>query len=402
MKQVIKNAMPAPVKSGLRGMLGYAGRVLEDIPVRAQIFAAADRQVFFGYYDVTPFSGDDKLLLAMQAPEGNVSPHEMHPELKLGFYDLAQEHPEFQKFGATKTWNWQQGCRLQWLDEGRVIYNTLVDGGYGAVVQDVKSGAILKSFSRPVYSVSGKVALSLDFSRLHQYRRGYGYSNIAAADTSDAIVLMDLENGAEKTVLTMAQAQEFQPHEDMKDAAHYFNHLSFSPGGARFMVTHLWVTAAGKRRTRILIVDMKDGAVICPDNSGRTSHYCWLDDDRAVIFHVIKNLMGQYILYDLNEGRQDILFGKILGQDGHPSITERIFVTDTYPDITGLQHLIFCDRRNQKCRTMAQLHVPAGFSGEMRCDLHPRLNHAKNRVCIDAIRDSRRAMILLELPDYKD
>ena len=393
--------MKHAVKAGVKNVLGTAGRVLENIPARARIFAAPDRQVFFGYYDVTPFSGDDRLLLATQAPEGNVSPHETHSELKLGFYDLTQEQPQFQKFGATKTWNWQQGCRLQWLGEGRVIYNTLVDGGYGSVVQDVKSGEILKSFSRPVYSVSGKGAISLDFGRLHQYRRGYGYSNVAAAGSED-IILMDLEGGAEKTVLSMAQAREFQPHEDMVGAAHYFNHLAFSPGGARFMVTHLWVTAQGKRRTRILIVDMADGAVTCPDNSGRTSHYCWLDDDRAVIFHVIRNLSGQYILYDLKTGGQDILFGNILGQDGHPTITGDLFITDTYPDLTGLQHLYMCDRRRQECRRIARLHAPAGFIGEMRCDLHPRLNHAGDAVCVDAIRDGRRAMILLELPDYKD
>jgi len=91
-----------------------------------------------------------------------------------------------------------------------------------------------------------------------------------------------------------------------------------------------------------------------------------------------------------------------LGQDGHPSITNDVMLTDTYPDLFGLQHLIACDRHSGVCETVAKIHSPQGFSGEIRCDLHPRFNTAKSKICIDAVQDGRRAMILLNWPKLKN
>ena len=402
MKQVIKKIMPPPLKACIRGVLSQGGRVLQHIPRDARVFSAPAAQVFFGYYDVTPFGPGDRVLLAMHAPPGNISPHNDHPELKLGFYDLSLEFPVFEPFAATKTWNWQQGCRFQWLgNANRVIYNSIVDGRCGAVVHDIGTGAEVGSFNCPIYSVSsnGKWALSLDFSVLHKYRRGYGYSNFPAGNDSGDIVLLDLETGARKTVLTMEQARAFDPHPDMDQAQHYFNHLSFSPGATRFMVTHLWLTEEGKRYTRILIVGSKDGDILCPDNSGQTSHYAWLDDDRALIFRGRSGLAGQYILHDLVNGNQEALFSAVLNQDGHPSITENFLLTDTYPDLAGVQHLLLFSRKNGNWKALAGFYAPRSFSGELRCDLHPRLNRAADKICVDGIQNGRRAMFLLDLPE---
>ena len=305
MKQALKKIIPSPCIKTARHVLSHAGHVAQKSPASAQFLAHPEKQVFFGYYDISPFCPDDRFVLAGHAPSENVTPHDSHPELELGYYDLVQDTPAFHPFAKTDCWNWQQGCRLQWLSgkgDGRVIYNTKNDGQYCAVIQNVFSGEIEQELSVPVYSVSpdGTFALSLDFDRLHDCRPGYGYNHFPDKPRQDEIIHIDIGTGHTKTILTMNTVLEFLPHASMDGANHYFNHLSISPSCARYMVTHLWVSPSGKRYSRLLIGSMKDdNALSCPNNSGHTSHYCWQGDDKVMIFGTHENQKSHYHLYDL-------------------------------------------------------------------------------------------------------
>jgi hypothetical protein len=81
----------------------------------------------------------------MAAPLINTKPS-LDDHLRIGFFDLREERPEFREFELTGTWCWQQGCRLHWYPFGgeyTVLYNTLVEGRYECVIQDVYSGEML-------------------------------------------------------------------------------------------------------------------------------------------------------------------------------------------------------------------------------------------------------------------
>jgi hypothetical protein len=407
MKNVFKKILPRSLISCLKAGIGSLGYCLEHIPKNAMIFSDHNRQIFFGYHDVTPFSVDDKLILAMQAPQENVSPHQCHPDLIIGYYSLEDEKIIFHPVGSTKTWNWQQGCRLQWYpkdsaDTRSIIYNTLVDEHYGAVVQDVNSKEVVYKLSRPIYDVSadGRYALSLDFDLLHQCRPGYGYNNLSSsvAKGESDIFLLDIRNGDERIPLSLEEAAGYQPHADMKDAVHYFNHLSFSPTALRFIVTHLWVTPSGRRKTRIITINLSDGSLQCPNNTGQTSHYCWVDDDNLIIFGAHEDGIYQYYLYDLNSSQRKIIGKNNLRQDGHPTIINRSYmITDTYPNNVRLQYLLGYDLVSSSLSQIAKFYVPPNYVGEVRCDLHPRLNRAGDMVCVDIVRDGSRALCLLKL-----
>src|SRR5699024_12355566 len=93
--------------------------------------------------------------------------------------------------GTTNTWNVQQGCMLQWLGPNyseEIIYNDLRNGEYCSIILNVQTGKE-KVINFPIYSISkyGSVAQSLDFSRLHRLRKGYGYSNLKESTANEKL-----------------------------------------------------------------------------------------------------------------------------------------------------------------------------------------------------------------------
>src|SRR5699024_5261318 len=90
-----------------------------------------------------------------------------------------ENNNSYKILGETHTWNVQQGCMLQWLGPNfneKILYNDFRDGQYCSVILNVNTNEE-RILSMPVYSVAqdGEFALTLDFSRLHRLRPGYGY-----------------------------------------------------------------------------------------------------------------------------------------------------------------------------------------------------------------------------------
>jgi hypothetical protein len=93
---------------------------------KIQKFSTTQGQTFFGYYDVTPFSKNNNMILAMVGPHQNRPPLNGEELLVGYFYRDSTGH--FQPVDKTSTWCWQMGCRLQWfpIDENNlIIYNKM-------------------------------------------------------------------------------------------------------------------------------------------------------------------------------------------------------------------------------------------------------------------------------------
>lgn len=414
LKTLISPRLVRSVRSARAVLLARAGAIAAHwpgaTPVGAQTFADPGAQIFFGYYDITPFSPDGLRLLAGWAPPENISPHHTHPPLRLGLYDLSRSPASFRSFGETSSWNWQQGCRLQWMPHTagtQALYNVHGPEGYGAQIRDTASGTLVKTLPFPVYALSadGGRALTLDFARLHRMRPGYGYSNAPApaqirpAPEDDGVFLCDLKTGAKTLALSLAQAAAIAPRPSMEGALHYFNHLAFSPGGQRWMVTHLWHGPQTKKAASRILVSNPRGAFLCLNNEGFTSHYAWRGDDRVIVFgrRSPAEPMG-YAEHDLNTGAMQPIAPGLLDRDGHQTpLRNGSLLTDTYPDALRLQKILLFCPENGTLRTLGRFYAPPDFTGEMRCDLHPRLNHAQDRVCVDTVVSGRRAMRVFPL-----
>lgn len=405
MKQVIKKILPSSFIKWVRRFLSYIGKWVEFVPADALILQQKDKHVFFGYYDVTPFNNDDRYVLAHMADTKNVSPHSDNPEIDIGYYDTHQENPEFICFGKTDTWNWQQGARLQWFfdkdnsNNNLVIYNKEEGGEYVAIIQNPFTGEIVKKLSKPIYSVSpdGSYALSLDFDRLHDCRPGYGYNHFPHNKRTDIITHINIDTSDTIDLMNIDDVISFQNTPTMENANHYLNHLSISPSGTRFMVTHLWISRTGKRYSRLLVSDINHAKeYICPNNNGHTSHYSWLGDDRILIFGTHKGEASQYHLYNLTNSASEVIGKDALKEDGHPTwLNNEDLITDTYPDLLRRQNLLHFNTTDNTLKKLASIHTPYDFQGEVRCDLHPRINNGKTQICLDIIRKEHRALCII-------
>jgi glycosyltransferase involved in cell wall biosynthesis len=366
---------------------------------------------FFGYHDKTPVSGDGRRILAMTAPPGADPLDASGPPLLLGYFPATERGVvtgPFTAFAETVAWCWQQGCMLQWHPlraDRHVVYNTVRDGAYRAVVFDVEEGWPVREYEAPVYALDpgGRRAASLNFSRLERLRPGYGYGRSPdataglAAPAEDGLFLVDLKSGAAELGVSLATlASEVA----VGDAEHYVNHVSFAPDGARLVFLHLW--EYGHRRSgRLCLLDLATGerAVLEPDRT--VSHYCWRDERRLLATTRTRAGTWHYTQYNVVTGaRRDLDLP--LSRDGHPMIRptdpDRI-VTDTYPDRRREQHLLTVDVETGVVEPLARFRSPSRFRGPGRCDLHPRWDPRGRYIVVDTTHRGRREMAVVPWRD---
>ena len=110
---------------------------------------------------------------------------------------------------------------LQWhpADAGEAFFhNDCRDGAHVGVVR-ATDGREVRVYDRPIYAVTpdGRRAFSVNFARLQTHRPGYGYAGsvdpwVGRSGTGrgrDPCV--DLETGASRLVVSLADARRHQP-----------------------------------------------------------------------------------------------------------------------------------------------------------------------------------------------
>lgn len=368
------------------------------------------KDVFFGYYDTTPFGPQDRLVLAVRRPAA-AGGQAAGSSLELGVYDLEDPRPSFRGFAESTAWCWQQACRLQWWRDGEdrcVLYNRSRNGRHEAVVQDIETGTLHSVFDRAFYSVTGdgRWAASLNFARLQRLRPGYGYDDIEdpfesdVCPAADGLWLVDLESGESRLLLSLAEIAADQPVGSMQGAKHYFNHLLWSPGGSRLFFLHLWQTPQGRRYSRAFVWEMATGKPRFLGAKDHFSHHWWVDEDRLLAYSTHGDTGRQYHLYDIPAGTRQTLSPAHLTEDGHPSVSpanSRLMVTDTYPDRSLEQHLLLFDMVGKQLLRLGRFFSPPKFRGEKRCDLHPRWSRLGNRIAFDSAHRGERRLCVLEI-----
>lgn len=373
-----------------------------------------EHEYFFGYYDKSPWDISDRYMLCVKANDtwSDVSPREKADILLIDTQKSESDSSRVKKIAETRAWNVQQSCMLQWLGpdfSSRVLYNDYRDGKYVSVILTLATMEE-KVIPAAVYSVSndGKFALTLDFSRLYELRPGYGYYNVpektkgvALPDTT-AIWKVDLETGEVIDLLKYTDFANFQPRPEMKEkgAVHKVNHIMISPNGKRFMVLYRWF--CGQRKyTRLVTcnVDGTDMYVLSDDDM--VSHCFWKNNSAILAFENKKKTgPGYYLMKDKTD--KYIHCWPQFSNDGHPSYSPdgKLIVTDSYPDRTRIAsiNLMDGDERKKKNTTIARVFAPFKYDNDTRCDLHPRWNHAGDKICFDSVFEGHRGVYVVNVP----
>lgn len=381
----------------------------------ASVFPNEGGEYFFGYYDKSPWDASGKYMLCMKARDTWTDPDpKSEAEILLFNLNLNVNDDNYCRVLAkTNTWNVQQGCMAQWLGpdySSRIIYNDLRDGNYCSVILDVQSGTE-RVLPMPVYTVSndGKTALSLDFSRLHRLRLGYGYA--ALPEKTKGIPLpdetciwkMDIETGVVTELLKYTDFAKFQPRPEMLEegSVHKVNHLMLSPNGKRFMVLYRWFV--GQRKyTRLITcnVDGSDMYVLSDDDM--VSHCYWKNDEEIIAFERKKEYgPGFYLMKDKTQEWTHIW--PQLSNDGHPSYCptdNTLVVFDTYPSRSRIQEVKLGrdnDTEGGSVKTIAKVFSPFKYDNDTRCDLHPRWSRDGKKVCFDSVFEGHRGLYVVNV-----
>jgi hypothetical protein len=418
-----------------------------------QVFETPDDgHYFFGYYDKSPLNSANDKLLACKAGFIDRMPTE-HDILKIGYFDWKNSQ-KFVEITETRTWNWQQGCMLQWFGDGetQIIYNDLVNNKFVTIIFDMDT---CKKNILPMayYSASGdgRFLLCIDNERHAWYRSSYSYKGIENYQKKspylpeDGIWYTDVKSKTSKKIITLRQLRCFKPLSNMEGAIHYVEHLLINPVNKRFVFLHRWETKDGGIYARLFTANTDGSDIFLLNDSGRMSHNCWRDENQIIgwgglknpinslrkykniVKYILKPLMpvyrklvsgdsvqgntklssiingDSYITFTDKTTKKKRLTSTDLLRDGHPSFSSdrpNIMVTDTYPKTTDnfKQELLLFDMGKNILIDKYEYNHPRDLaSSGVRCDLHPKWSKNGHFISIDSLHNGYRSMILFRV-----
>ena len=349
----------------------------------------ADRDIFFGYHDRTPFNTNSRFVLSHRSNK---------EKLDIGFFNMDDELPDFNFISSSEAFSRQQGTMLQWdylHNTSSVNFNTCINGAYKNISIDTNNQSIISEINFPVYCISSdfKWALSCNFFQLAKQRPGYGIENsqvITKKDKHlDGIWIINRLTGDTQLLASYRDMLKDLPC-DFSDNI-YVNHLSFSPDTN----TVAWFLINEKKPTRkiyFLSMCLDQKREIKNIESDRLiSHYCWVNNDVILGINRDLDLNWNYSEYNLgNSSRIDLKINT--GFDGHPMFNRHSnkIIIDSTPDSKRYQHLLCYDWASKKMIQLDKLFTPKNFLGPDRCDLHPRWSPDSLMVSVDTpIRNKR-------------
>ncbi|MGG1687213.1 hypothetical protein [Pseudalkalibacillus sp. NRS-1564] len=393
MKKVIKRLYQVSMYV-LSTKIKYEGEIIRITP-------KDEYEYFFGYYDKSPWdvSGRYMLCLRVKDTTKSVAPKEPAEIILIDTHD----NNSFQVVGSTKTWNVQQGSMLQWLGPDyseKIIFNDFRSGKYCSVVLNLKTREE-KVLEMPVYSVSndGEFALTLDFSRLHRLRKGYGYSNLIETTVNEklpekpCVWHLNIKTNQIKPILNYTDFANFETRPEMNEAEHKVNHIILNPSGNRFMVLHRWINGTEKF-TRLITSNIDGSDLFNLSDDNMISHCNWKSDTEILAYARKKEIgNGYYLMKD--KTMEYIHMWPELVVDGHPSYSPdgSLVVTDTYPNRSRLASVFVIKENN--VNTIARVFAPFKYDNDLRCDLHPRWNRSGDKICFDSVFEGKRGLYVV-------
>lgn len=358
-------------------------------------------EYFYGYYDKSPWDITDKYVLALQVNNARKTPDSIE-EATIVVFDTLNNNSIIE-IGKTHCWNTQQGCMAQWLGpdfKSRIIYNDFRNGKFCSVIYNFEKKIEEKVLDKPIYDVAkdGTFALTLDFSRLHNLRKGYGYANLEEetkkelCPNSPCIWKIDLNTGDIQEILNYKDLKKFETRSEMKKAIHKINHIMISPNGKRFMVLHRWFKNKEKF-TRLLTMNVDGTDIYNLSDNNFVSHCCWKNDQEILSFLRKEEGDHYYLLKD--KSHEYKMFWEELNTDGHCtySFDKKYVITDTYPNRKRKASVYLCEE-NKHPQKIVSVFSPFKYDNDVRCDLHPRWNHKGDKICIDSVHEGKKEMYL--------
>lgn len=391
---------------------GAIGPMLNALP-EVRTITGGPQHHWFGYYDKQQFDLSNTKVLTNEVAFEHRTPHS-DDKIAVGYVDTANRD-RWVELGHSTAWGWQQGCMLQWrpataaeatVRGQEIVWNDRSQDQYVCRVKNIKTGKE-RVFPRPIYTLSanGRYALSADFARIQRMRPGYGYVGLRSdcyedkAPEDAGIWRMDMETGDSKLVFSLADAAAIDHQgQSLRQKWNYFNHVLISPDSERFIVLHRWrdsigtgsnAEPTGRFHTRMFTVNADGSERYILDPDGHTSHFIWRDSNQVCAWTKPKDRPSAfYVFTDRTREIQRVGEG-VMEVNGHntyvPETDWEWILNDTYPDRkTRNQTPYLYHVPSHRRVDLGHFHLPPKYSGEWRCDTHPRCSNDGRTVSIDS------------------
>ncbi len=351
-------------------------------PVRAVTRGPAAH--WFGYYDKFQLDPAGRRLLAGRIDFEHRLPRDGET-IALGYVDLA-DGDRWVPLGTSAAWSWQQGCMLQWRPGStrEVVWNDREGDRFVGRVLDVETGT-RRTLPLAIEHISpdGRWAACADFRRIAGIRPGYGYAGLPdpfagqPAPAGLGVWRMDLDTGAVTQLVTLAEVAA-RAAEAPAGVTHYVNHLAWAPDGKRLLFFHRWTGPGQPTRVWTVAADGRDLRLLVARGG---SHWAWRDSTSAAVW-----AEGAYRLYaDDGSGQpQAVLWTAPNGHHTYlPGTGGRWLVTDTYPQGPRREQIVYLVEPAGG-RYVLLGRFPSTYTGEWRCDTHPRVSRDGAWVFLDS------------------
>lgn len=348
---------------------------------------------WFAYYDKLQFDPSGRYVLGMEVDFEHRSPR-ADDRIKVGMVDL-QDGDRWTELGQSTAWCWQQGCMLQWRPGSatEILWNDRQGDRYVCHLLDVQTRR-RKTLPHPIYAVSpdGRWAVATDFRRLKDTRPGYGYNGLedpwadVNAPQDSGIWRVDLETGEQELVISLADIARIPWRDrDLSKSKHWFNHLLVNPDGTRFEFLHRFRAPQDRAHTTRMFTANPDGSEIrVLDDNGVTSHFIWRDPQHILAW---SRYQTPHAFFLFGDQPQVSVESVLVAGDGHCSYLpgNEWILCDTYPDRPHRNQTVYLYHvATQRRVVLGHFHLPPEYTGEWRCDTHPRFSPDGQYVVIDS------------------
>ena len=374
----------------------------------------------FGFHDLVQTNAKGDLALSLEMADIS------HPPLPgetcgSGIVECG----EFREIHRTRTWNYPQGARQQWIGDSDMFTcnDRMDDGRLVARVCDGRSAKVVETLPFPIHCIAGDKAVFFDYDRVHAVG-GYGYTPLSVAPPSrledwpadDGIWVGDIKSGKRELLVSIAEVAACgERHRVRSGYPHYVTHAMLNPSGTRLAFLHRYRVVDGGEPTRLMTVGLDGGGLRCLAK-GFLSHFTWIGDDELFIWGEDQRalcavressylripgvywalLVAKRIIRSLRARRQSPKAGGaptqsrtflivrdcenptreksgvgVLLQDGHPMAQPgnlRHLICDTYWDQAGDRTLFFYDVDEQRRMVVGKYRMIFDRPDETRFD----------------------------------
>lgn len=366
---------------------------------------------FYGFHDTTPFSKDNSKVLANKLLYNEVRMPLAGEPLSVGYFDYdGMQLGTFHEIGKSYAWNYHKGCRLQWLDDNRVIFNTAINNKLCSEIVDIRDCQSV-IIDRPIDTVSanGQKAISFSYTRLEACMPGYGYpyddgesylNKVHPVETG--LYIVDISTNSSEMLFSIDELySELRGYDNKGEFKHYVTHTEFSPCDRYVSFMHRWASEKDKnlRFSRLLIYDTVEKTYKELPTDSMVSHYVWRGLKLLVYCRV--NGVDAHVEFDIINNTNRLILPNLLNSDGHQSyISNNVFVTDIYPDRFRMQKLYKVDMSTNQLVLLASTRHPKHFQsstkkGHTSCDYHPVCSSDGKYICFDAIINNHRSLCVI-------